>query len=161
MRVAGHSFALEATTASQWLGAIAVDPEGLAGVMPGLIADDDLEAMEAIMSSHPDIDRRWINAARMALQRAGGRDWWWTLNLSRQALGAWIYINGMLLRQNIDSARTGLPDWLDACYTMLWERGKEEDRTKLDLQLSMRPKGVGVRQTKAAIAEMTSAFAAD
>lgn len=159
--VAGHRFTLQATNASHWLGAIAVDLDDLAGIMPGLIADDDLDAMEAIMATHPDVEKRWLNAARMALQRAGGRDWWWTLNLARHALGTWIYTNGLLLRQNVDAKNLMLGDWLDACYTLYWQNGSEEDRLKLDMTLSARPRGVGVRQSKAQTRQMAAAFAAD
>lgn len=152
---------LEATTASQWLGSIAMDQQGLAGVMPGLIADDDLQAMEKIMATCPDIEKRWLNAARMAVQRAGGRDWWWTLNLAKHALGTWIYTNGLLLRQNVDARTMILPDWLDACYTLYWQNAKEEDQMKFDLALSMRPKGVGIRQSNKQMTQMANSFAAD
>lgn len=159
--VAGHRFVLQATSASQWLGAIALDPEDLAGVVPGLIADDDLEAMERIAATHPDFHERWIQAARTALGRAGGRDWWWTRNLCRQALGTWMYTNGMLMRQGIRISTTTLPDWLDACYTLWWQNASEEDRIKLDLNLGMPPAGIAVRQSRTATREMASAFAAD
>ena len=161
MTVAGHRFTLQATTASHWLGAIALDSENLAGVMPGLIDDDDLEVMERVITEHPDFQRRWTNAARMGLQRAGGRDWWWTLHLCQRALGTWIYTNGLLLRQNVDAKIMGLPDWLDACYTLYWQNASEEDQMKLDMQLSMRPKGVGIRQSGKQVTEMANAFAAD
>lgn len=161
MTVAGHPFALGAVSASQWLGAIAMDQENLAGIMPGLIADDDLDVMEQIMQTHPDVEQRWTNAARMALQRAGGRDWWWTLNLAKHCLGTWIYTNGLLLRQGVDSRTMGLPDWLDACYTLYWQNASEQDQMKLDMQLSVRPKGVRIRQSRAQMTEMVNAFAAD
>lgn len=159
--VAGHPFALTATSASQWLGALALDQENLAGIMPGLIEDEDLDAMEQIIASYPDYEKRWLNAARMAVQRAGGRDWWWTFNLAKQALGTWIYTNGLLLRQNVDSRTMILGDWLDACYTLYWQNASEQDQMKLDMQLSMRPKGVAVRQSRQQVIQMVNAFAAD
>ena len=159
--VAGHRFALEATTASQWLGAIATDIEGLYGIMPGLVQDDDLDLMQELVDTHDDITTRWFYAARTALGRAGGRDWWWTWNLAGKALRTWIYINGILLRQGIDSRKMPLPDWLDACYTMLWQGADEEHRIKLDMELCLPPRGVAVKRTPEAAREMMQAFAAD
>ncbi len=161
MRVAGTSFPLTATTASQWLGALALDMEHMQGIVPGLIGEDDLERMWHLAQGHPDIRRRWTNAARVALGRAGGRDWWWTYNLCRKALGIWIYTNGLLLRQNVNHHDISLPDWLDACYTLYWEHADEEARIKLDMELSMRPAGVAVRQSAAQARRMAMDFAAD
>lgn len=158
--MAGHRFTLQAHTAAQWLGAIALDPQNLAGVFPGLIADDDLETMEHIMSTHPDYEQRWIWAARTALERAGGRDWWWVRNMCHQALGTWMYTNGILVRQGVCTA-TAFPDWLDACYTLWWAGASEEDRIKLDLKLGMPPAGVALKQSRSATKEMLGAFAAD
>lgn len=159
--VGGYPFVLTATTATQWLGAIAVDTRNLSGIMPGLLDDEDLDLMAALMLEHEDIDTRWVNAARTALGRAAGRDWWWALNLSKRALGIWTYINGMLLRQNVNAKQVSFPDWLDASYTLLYQNASEEDRTKLDLSLSAKPAGVAVRQSSQANRQMMADFAAD
>lgn len=159
--VAGHPFALEAATAAQWIGAIAMDTENLYGIVPGLIRDEDLEVMYQLMQDHPDIETRWRHAARTALGRGGGRDWWWSKNLSTKALGSWMYINGVLLRQGVDAKKTNFPDWLDACYTMLWQLCDEEHQIKLDFQLCLPPPGVSVHQSAASTRKMSEAFAAD
>jgi len=159
--VAGHPFVLQAHTAAQWIGAIATDAKGLYGIVPGLIADDDLDLMERLWHSHDDINDRWFHAARTALGRAGGRDWWWTYNLCLKALGTWPYLNGILLRQGIDSHRIGLPDWLDACFTLLWQGADEDNRTKLELELSRRPAGLPLAQSRTQVASMMAQFSAD
>lgn len=159
--VAGHRFALTATCASHWLGAIATDPDGLYGIMPGLIGDGELDLMAQLMQEHPDISTRWFHAARTALGRAAGRDWWWAWNLSKRALGGWIYINGILVRQGVDAKKMDLPDWLDACYTMLWQGCDEEHQMKLDMELGARPAGVAIRRTREQIRAEMAAFAAD
>lgn len=159
--VGGRPFTLAAATASQWLGAIALDMDTLAGIMPGLVADEDLPAMVALMEAHPDIEDRWLHAARTALGRAAGRDWWWALNLTRRSLQGWMYINGILLRQNVNARDTSFPDWLDACYTMLWQGCDQEQQVKLDLELSMRPRGVVIKRTREQMRADVAAFAAD
>jgi len=159
--VAGRPFTLSATTAAQWLGAMAIDLDNLYGLVPGLIDDEDLDEMDRLARTHPDIAQRWFWAARTALGRAGGRDWWWTHNLCRKALSVWMYINGTLVRQNVDSRKTGLPDWLDACYMMLWSGGDEEGRIKLDLELNTRPRGLPVGQSRQDVKAMMAQFAAD
>lgn len=138
-----------------------MDTQGLYGIMPGLIGDDDLEVMLGLIETHPDIETRWFNAARTALGRAAGRDWWWAYNLARKALGAWIYINGILLRQNVDAKKMQLGDWMDACYTMLWQNADEEQQIKLDMELSLPPRGVAIGKSPQAIRQMLTDFAAD
>lgn len=111
--------------------------------------------------SCPDIDRRWLNAARVAVGRGGGRDWWWSLNLIRKALSGWPYINGKLLLSGLSARQLPLSDWLDACYMLLWSGCDEQGRIKLDLELSMPPAGIAIRQTRAAKEKMLADFAAD
>lgn len=149
------------TSASQWIGVIGYDFETLAGVVPGSLVDDDVEAMYELSLRHPDADRRWANAARTAVGRAGGRDWWWTVNLCRKALQGWPYINGRLLLEGIRASDTCLPDWLDATYMLLWTGSDEQGRIKLDLELSLPPAGVAVRQTPAQKKRTMEDFAAD
>lgn len=162
VRVAGHAFTLEATTAAHWIGAIAMDMDDLYGIIPGLIGDEDLELMYELSQTHTDITTRWFYAARKALGRAAGRDWWWARNLSRKSLNSWSYVNGALLRQGVDAKKVGYPDWLDACYSMLWQGCHEEDqRIKLDLELGAKPRGEAVIQSPAATRQMLAEFAAD
>lgn len=137
------------------------DLDTLAGVFPGSIGDDDVDAMHHLALSDPDIERRWLNAARVAVGRGGGRDWWWCVNLSRKALGGWAYINGKLLLSGVSARDMSLPDWLDACYMLLWGGCDENGRTKLDLELSLPPAGVAIRRSKAATEKMLADFAAD
>ncbi len=159
--VAGHPFALTASTASNWLGAIAMDPQGLYGIVPGLIADDDLDLMESLWQADPDIGTRWFYAARTALGRAAGRDWWWAQHLAVKSLQSWPYVNGTLLRQNINAKHLSLPDWLDACYMTMWSNADEENRIKLDFELNMRPQGIPTSNNRAAQRRMALDFAAD
>lgn len=137
------------------------DLDGLAGVFPGSIGDSDIDAMYHLALSDPDIERRWLNAARVAVGRGSGRDWWWSVNLVKRALSGWPYINGKLLLSGVSAAHVPLPDWLDACYMLLWSGCDEKERIKLDLELSLPPAGVGIRQSKAAKERMLADFAAD
>lgn len=156
-----REWALHLDTAYQWLGAVGFDLDDLSGVFPGAIGDDDVDTMHHLSLSHPDIERRWLNAARVALGRGAGRDWWWSLNLIRKSLQGWQYINGKLLLSGVHATNVPLPDWLDACYMLLWSGCDEQGRMKLDLELSMPPAGVALRQTKEAKQKMLADFAAD
>lgn len=148
-------------TAYQWLGVMAFDLDSLTGVAPGAILDSDVEAMFRLALSRPDADQRWLNAARVAIARAGGRDWWWTVNLTRKLLQGWPYFNGRLLLSNVDARTTPLPDFLDAAYMLLWSNSDEQGRMKLDIELQTPPRGVPVRRSKQQRAVMEAAFAAD
>lgn len=155
---ADRPWQLEAHTAADWLGGMAMDFDTLAGIFPGLICDDDVDEMSQLVKdpSH----REGLQAvAQKVVQAAGGRDWWWTINLAKKSLGNWIIVNGFLVRQGVRAESTPLPDWLDACYSWMWDRGDEEQRTKLDLELSLPP--LGARRSSAANRRMLEAFQAD
>ena len=137
------------------------DMDDLAGVFPGAISDNDVDAMYHLAMSDPDIERRWRNAARVAVGRGSGRDWWWSVNLIRKSLAGWPYLNGKLLLSGVSARHLPLPDWLDACYMLIWSGCDEKDRLKLDLELSMPPAGVALRQSKQAKVRMAESFAAD
>ena len=154
-------WAIDLDCAHAWIGAVGFDPEGLSGVVPGAVSEDHVEFMYQLSLQGEDFERRWLNAARAGVGRAGGRDWWWSVNLIRKCLEGWPYVNGRLLLQGVDSRRMPLPDWLDACYMMLWSNSDEKERIKLDTQLSMPPAGIAVRQSKAAKRKMLADFAAE
>lgn len=148
-------------TAISWIGAVGFDLDTLAGVFPGALGDDRIEEMQQQALRHPDADRRWVNAARVAVSRGGGRDWWWTVNLVRKSLQAWPYINGKLLLSGVDAHTARFPDWLDATFMMLWSNADEKDRIKLELELSLPPAGAAVKRSPAAKRRMLAEFAAD
>lgn len=151
---------LEARSAYDWLGAAAVDLDDLSGVFPGLAADDHLDDLWEL-SSAGDFSKRCVLAARAAFGRAAGKDWWWALNLTRKILGGWSVINGVMIREGIRAKDTDFADYCDALYSLMWQNGKDEDRMKLDIELSMLPAGVRVRQSSAQKKAMLAAFAAE
>lgn len=155
----GHLFLLEAVSAWDWIGAIGAEQETLAGVFPGMAADRDLDVLLG-HALDDDFARRCTNTARSALGKGAGRDWWWALNLTSKILSAFSAFNGVMLREGVPLS-TPFPDYLDAVYSLLWERGDDEARMKLDLELQVLPKGVAVRQSAAATKNMAAAFAAD
>lgn len=161
MPFADIQWPLEAQTARDWIGAIAWDFDGLAGVFPGLIGDEQLDLMVELTTSDPGIMSRWGQCAEEAVQQASGRDWWWAKNLCHKSIQGWTMINGFLVRQGVVAASLTFPDWLDACYTFLWERGDDNGRAALDLELSMPPKGRPLKQSPEQVKTMLAQFAAD
>lgn len=154
---AGRGWELEATTAAHWIGAIAYDFDGLSGVFPGLIRDQDLDEMHALLAVGYDAELM-TQVARDVVQAAAGRDWWWTVNLTRKAIGNWIFLNGLLVRQGVRVDSIGLPDWLDACYSWLFEHSDENQRAALNIELNVPPRGV--RSGRGTL-QMLEAFQAD
>lgn len=154
----GTEWQLQASTALDWIGAIAMDTKQLSGIFPGLIRDDDLDRMVELMHDPVNLEGMQQVATKV-LEAAGGRDWWWTLNLTRKAINAWTPVNGILVRQGVRAEGIGLPDWLDACYSMLWERGDETQRAALDAELGIVP--AGMRAKGKARRQMMAAFQAD
>lgn len=155
----GMDLVLQAQTAADWIGAVGVDVDDLTGIIPGLVADVDVPDLVSVFCANTDGRRRVMNAARTALGRASGRDWWWSLNLTRECLHSWTFVNGILLRQNVDSGKLSYPDWLDAAYMLMWERCDSEGQTKLDTVLQKVPAGVAL--SAKAVRASLEAFAAD
>lgn len=152
-----RAWTLRLSTAEQWFGAAGYDIEDLAGIFPGGLLDRDLDAMWEFALANPrDAQRRWRNTARVALGRAAGRDWWWALNLIKRCLGSWMYINGHMLLRGVDAAALPLATYLDAVYMAMWEPSKEEDRAKLDIELSMPPPDVPYRVSRQALEDFAA-----
>lgn len=156
----GQTWDLLECSAYEWIGAVALSPQTLAGVFPGMCADEDVEAL-LDLSFEPDFATRCSNAARVALGRAAGKDWWWAQNLITHIISGWPFFNGVMLREGMRAKDHYLADFLDATYTVLYERADDEGRMKLEVMLKTLPKGVGIRQTAQDRKEMMQAFAAD
>jgi hypothetical protein len=156
-----RSWHLYPATAYEWLGVLGHDLDTFAGVVPGAVVDADVDAMFQLGLQYDDRDRRWVNAARVAVGRAGGRDWWWVANLSKRCLQGWAYIHGKLLLEGVNARRLPFADWLDAAYMMMWLNQDEKGRMKFDAELSMVPAGATVARTPAQVQAMAEAFAAD
>lgn len=157
--VAGRVWQLREASARDWIGAVSWDLKLLSGVVPGMLRDDDLEDMADVMLQHPDVGQRWMYAARVALGRGSGRDWWWSLNLIERSVKAWPYINGMLMLRGVRADTMPLPEWLDAAYMLLRENADEAGRKALDMELQLPP--MGVAAPKAAVDKMLADFASD
>lgn len=147
--------------AYEWLGLVAADMGQLTGILPGAVAMDQCEDMLRLALSFDDRDDRWANAARVALGRAGGRDWWWVLNLSKRCLQGWPYVNGQLLHRGVSARQLPYADWLDAAYMLLWDRQDERGRIMLDMELNRVPQNIPVRRNWSQIQAAAAAFAAD
>lgn len=155
-----RTWTLAGWSAFDWLGAAALDLDHLTGIFPGLVDDSHLDELWAF-SALGDFAKRSELVARAALGRAAGKDWWWVLNLSRKILTGWPAVNGTMIREGVRAHDTSFPDYLDAFYSLIWVRGKDEDRMRLDLELSMPPPGVRVKQSAAAKKAMLDQFAAE
>ena len=153
-RLSGHS-------AVDWIGGIGWDVDGLLGIMPGMVAGEQVEQLLDLSWEHADIDTRLLCAAQAAIGKAAGRDWIWAYNLSLKCLHGWQYFNGVMLRHGVRAEEVSYPDWLDAVYMLLWERSDESDRKALDFELMLPPKNMHAVPSAASSRKMLEAFAAD
>jgi hypothetical protein len=162
IRAFGRPWLLRDVPALDWILA-AADP-GLSGVFPGLVDDADARAVFVIFTRSPETDRdlRSLRAARVALERAGRREWLWTYNLIGECLQSWTQINGLLVRQGIWADQTSLPDWLDAAFTQILELYHDEkERTAFETRLRKVPKdALGTVKPKFSGRDELIAFAA-
>jgi hypothetical protein len=154
-----RGWALRDCTAFEWLMAVNSDPERLSRIFPGMIRPKDVEAMVAAMEAFDDMDRRWLNVARKALQYASGRDWWRAYNLMRTCLDEWTFINGVLLTKGCDARRMPLSSWLDAAYVTKAKTFDENGFKAFEMRLNQVP--AGAQGGGAAQRQALMAFAAD
>lgn len=157
----GRTWLLSGHSAADWIGGIGWDVDTLLGVLPGMVVAQQLEELFDLSWEHEDLSTRLLYAAQAAIGKAAGRDWIWAYNLSRKCLQGWPYFNGILLGRGIRADQVAYPDWLDAAYMLLWERGDESDRKALDFELLLPPKNMSVVASAASSRKMLEAFAAD
>jgi hypothetical protein len=162
IRAFGRPWLLRDVPALDWI--LGAGEPGLAGIFPGLVDDDDSYAAFVIFSSghDPDTDLRGLRAARVALERAGRREWFWTYNLIDECLQSWTQVNGLLVRQGVWADRTSLPDWLDAAFTQILELYHDKkERTAFETRLRKVPKdALGTVKPKFSDRNALMAFAA-
>lgn len=144
-----------------WIKALCDDPDHLAGIFPGLVEDDSVSDMLSLWLQVDEAGQRCELAARRLLARAAGMDWVWAYNLMRLCLRGWIFINGMLLRQNVNASGLPLSDWLAAAYTLIYEGKDEAGRVALETELMTPPRGVRLVIPAAVQHRAAMAFALD
>lgn len=156
----GQHWLLQEASAFDWLGSVAADLEKLSGVFPGLLIPEQLDQLYEHITDD-DFDARCARTAQAALGRGSGKDWWWTLNLCKKILPGWVMVNGIMLREGLSAQQASFADYLDAVFSLMWERSDKEGRMKLGVELAAMPAGVKVKQTSAAKRRMLDDFSAD
>lgn len=138
----------------------AVSPD-MADIFPGLVDDSDAEEIFGLWMSEPDMQRRCVNVSRKALERAGGREWHWTLNLIKEINASWTQINGLLVREGVRATRVDLDDYLDAAYTLFAEKLPEKDFKAFETRLRRIPAGSFAMKPRMSSRADLMAFAKD
>lgn len=161
VRAFGRDWEIPGVSASEWIKALRVDDEHLAGVFPGLVEDSGVDQMLGLWLEFDDADLRCELAARRLLGRAAGIDWIWAWNLMQLCLRGWLFINGMLLRQSVRASEMSLSDWLAAAYTLIYESKDEAGRVALETELMTPPRGVRLVIPAAVQHRAAMAFALD
>lgn len=143
VRAFGRPWLLRDVPAIDWI--LGASEPTLGDIFPGLVDDTDaraaIEPWLASGADRSDVGLRCLRVSRVALERAGRREWHWTYNLIHESLESWSFINGLLVRQGIWADRTSLPDWLDAAFTQFLELYQEKKaRTAFETRLRRIPK---------------------
>lgn len=117
----------------------------MSAIFPGMIKDSDAEEMFRIWLENPEAKDRCILTSRRALERAGLREWHWTINMIKEIQGSWTHLNGLLTRQGVSASRSTLPDYLDAAYTLFEEKLGENEFKAFETRLRKIPGGLSIR----------------
>lgn len=144
IRAAGKSWNLPGRSALVWINMCHGEDNTFPDVFPGMISHKDAWEMWEAWKTFDDMERRSVNAARVALGKASGREWWWTHNLINEVVDSWTSINGILVREGVRAEKERLPNWLDAAYILVCERSSEEERIAFRARLNLPPKNVGM-----------------
>lgn len=155
----GRYWKLRDVPASAWMEA-AISPD-MAGIWPGLVRDSDAEQLHGLWVSEVDMQRRSILVARRALERAGQREWHWTLNLVKEIQKSWTHLNGLLVRQGVRADILGFSDYLDCAYTQFAEILKPDDFTAFDTRLRKIPGGMIMSKPRMSSRDDLMKFAKD
>lgn len=158
--ISGEVFRLKRSSAYDWIMAYSREPKSLSWIIPGMIQGDVDRIFDQYMNL-PDVERRWLNTARVALERESGRTWWRAANLIDKVLEAWTVVHGSLLLQGCDPSRMPLSAWLDAAYVDIMRRAGEDDVKRLELELNKTPVGVFSKSINSENRRALNAFAAD
>jgi hypothetical protein len=152
---------IPAVPARAWLDAVRLDEDGLVGVFPGLIDIDEADFMLDAFLDCEDAEARCLRAARSALQRETRMEWVVAWNLMKICNQMWLWINGVLLRQNVNADLLPLGDWLHAAYTVIYEGKDERGRIAFESELMAGPRGEHLVVSAQAQRKAAMAFAAD
>lgn len=155
----GQSWQIRNPGAHEWLMAVRSDPEHLSRVFPGLVRLKDVDRMLTIEDTPEELERRWRNTARKALERASGRHWWRAVNHINKALEMWTVLNGSLTLAGVDARTAKLDAWLDAAYVQMMRTMDDNERKQLEFALNRPPRNSGIKIT--ASRASLAAFAAD
>ena len=139
---------------SAWDWVRACHEPTLADVFPGQLRDSDIPAVFESALHDPDFDRRCHLAARAALERATGREWWWAYNLIGEARSGWIVVNGRLMLAGISAHDTNIADWLDAAFVSIMMSLDESGQKRLESRLRKIPAGVAARPKMSSKADL-------
>jgi hypothetical protein len=161
--VFGHSWIFVDAPAIDWiLGAASPD---MAGIFPGLLEEEHVGDAVRLTFTESDVQRRCTDASRIALGRAAAREWMWTYNLIQECLGSWTELNGLLVRAGVRASVEGMPDWVDAAYTVFHDLlGPDQNKwTAFEGRLRRTPKGLNVAKSAVRMSTRADllAFAAD
>ena len=141
VHVHGRYWHLRDVPAVDWIHAAV--SEDMVGIWPGLVDDADAEQLFDLWMTEPDMRARSSRVARKALERAGNREWHWSLNMIKEIRDSWTYLNGLLVRQGVRADQVNLDDYLDAAYTVFQEKLPGDDLKAFNTRLRKIPAGVG------------------
>lgn len=135
-------YTIPALPAARWIEAI-LDRDGMA-IVPNLLGNDDRR----------DIAHRWLvgeldadeiaKAARAAIGVAAGLPWWQAVRFVATATGdrQRPVVLGDFARRGVDLHRISLGAFCDAVYALAVANASEEERQRLDAELSVPPAGL-------------------
>lgn len=113
---------------------------GFAAVVPGMLDAADADRLDDAMWDG-DVTLAEVDAARRdVITVAGGRDWWWTLNLLAVCRPVWATVHGRLASHGFRASVVPLGAALDALYVVCAEIAGG-GRRELDRHLEMAPPG--------------------
>lgn len=140
-----YTYTIPALPAAEWLQALLDSDQDGAAILPGLLNPPDRTSVWADYMRGFVTPDELMNAARDALEVAGGRRWWEVDRLVRSAATKdnWPLMSGKLTTQGVRLEEISLAQFINAVYSIAMEGCQEQaDRDRLKYEVEAIPAGL-------------------
>ena len=146
VELGGWVYDIDPLPAIDWISAV-LDPSGMA-IVPGLADEEMYRDVVLGMANKTIAPEEVAEAAQDALGAVAGRPWWVADRLIRSATHpeVWTIVHGRLKLAGFNVQVESIGAFCDAVYALCIENMSEEQRNRLDFELSTPPAGVEPEQ---------------
>lgn len=135
----GREYEIPALPAADWLSVLMVEQFHLDDVFPGLLDEEEQEAVaDALMQGGEDADDL-IQFCLDIVETASARYWWVAMRLIEIARTSWDVVGAELGLRGVDASRISLSSWLDQLLLVILRGMESKDISMFTMKLESPP----------------------